>query len=98
MHIGAVGVEDPGDLDAQIILSAVIEEQSLRRALALVLAGAWSERIDVAPITLGLRVDLGIAVISLVLAWRMRAPTRLASPSMLIAPTTLVLVVWTGSN
>ena len=52
-----------------------------------------------APIVFGLGMNFGIAVD---LAGRgledLGAFTRLASPSILIAPWTLVFVVWTGSN
>ena len=62
MHPGAVGVEDAGDLDPQPVLSPVVEEQRFGAALSLVVAGARPDRIDVAPIGFGLRVDRRIAV------------------------------------
>ncbi len=62
VHAGSVGVEDPDDLDLQLVLAAVVEEQRLGAALALVVAGARPDRIDVAPVALGLRVHGGIAV------------------------------------
>jgi len=40
----------------------------------------------------------GLPYTSLVDAWRIRARTRLARPSMLIVPITLVLTVFTGLN
>jgi hypothetical protein len=79
------------------MLPGIIEEQRLRAALAFLEAGARADRVDVAPIFLGLRMDRGITVASLVEAWRILQPRRLASPCMLIALWTEVLVVWTGS-
>ena len=40
---------------------------------------------------------VGLPYTSLVEAWKIRHLTRLARSSMLIAPCTLVLTVWTGS-
>ena len=62
MHARAVGVEDARDLDLQPVLAAVVEEQGLGAALALVVAAARADRIDVAPVVLRLRMDLRIAV------------------------------------
>ena len=57
VHPRTVGVEDPCDLDRQIVLPTVIEEQGFGATLALVVAGARTDRIDVPPIILGLRVN-----------------------------------------
>lgn len=46
-------------LDA--VLPLVVEEQHLSSPLALVVASARTDRVDAAPIILGLRVNLGIA-------------------------------------
>ena len=62
VHPRAVGVEDPHHLDAEVVLAVVVEEQRLRAALALVVAAADPDRVDVAPVVLGLRVDLRVAV------------------------------------
>ena len=62
MHAGAVGVEDPHDLDVGAVLPVVIEEQGLGAALALVVAAARANWIHIAPVVLGLGVDLGVAV------------------------------------
>ena len=80
------------------MLAAVVEEQRLGAALALVVAGAEADRIDVAPVALRLRVHGRVAVDLGGRGLQIFAFTRLASPSMLIAPCTLVLVVCTGSN
>ncbi len=62
VHAGAVGIEDAGDLDAQVVLTAVVEEQGLGAALAFVIAGAGADGVDVAPILLRLGMDLGVAI------------------------------------
>ena len=62
VHARAVGVEDARDLDRQLVLAVIVEEQGLGAALAFVVAGADADRIDVAPIVLGLRMDRGVAV------------------------------------
>ena len=49
-------------LISQPVLAVIVEEQRLGAALAFVVAGARADRVDVAPIVLGLRVDGGIAV------------------------------------
>ncbi len=87
MHARSIGVEDRATLMRSPVLRMIVEEQRLGAALALVVAGARAERIDVAAVVLGLRMN-----------GRDRrkprwsrpagscAPTRLARPSMLIAP------------
>jgi len=62
VHPGAIGVEDPHDLDVELVLPVVVEEQRLGAALALVVAGARTDRIDVTPIALRLWVNARIAV------------------------------------
>ena len=62
MHARPVGIEDPRDLDAQLVLAPIVEEQRLGAALAFVVAGARSDRIDVAPIILRLRMNMRVAV------------------------------------
>ena len=62
VHVGAVGVEDAGHLDPEFVLAVVVEEQGLGAAFALVVAGAEADGIDMAPVVLLLRVDLGVAV------------------------------------
>ena len=97
MHARAVGVEDARDLDAHFVLPPVVEEQRLGAALAFVVAGARADRIDVAPVVLGLRMNVRVAVD---LGGRRLKNFRaqpLGQPSMLMAPCTLVLVVCTGS-
>src|SRR5690606_39184791 len=62
VHAWPVGVEDPRDLDLEPVLAPVVEEQRLGAALALIVARARTDRIDVAPVVLTLGVDGGIAV------------------------------------
>ena len=62
MHARAVGVEDAGDLDPDLVLAVVVEEQGLGAALALVVAGARAADADEAAIILRLRVHVRIAV------------------------------------
>ena len=61
-HARAVGVEDPSDLDRHVVLAAVVEEQRLGAPLALVVAGPDTDRVDVAPVALVLRVYFRVAV------------------------------------
>ena len=88
MHARTVRVEDAGDLDIELVLAVIVEEQRFGAALALVVAAARPDWIDAAQVAFSLRMHFGVAV----------AFTRLASPSMLIAPCTDVFVVCTGSN
>src|SRR6202012_775084 len=62
MHARAVGVEDARDADAQLVLAVIIEEQGRGAALAFVVASARTDRVDVAAIILGLRMDRRIAI------------------------------------
>ena len=62
MHPGPVGVEDPGDPDLHSGLLIVGVGQGLRHPLALIVAGPGADWVHVAPVGLGLRVNLGISV------------------------------------
>ena len=61
-HPRPVGVEDAHDADVDVVLPMVVHHQAFGDALAFVVAGAHADRIDVAPVALGLRMLLGIAV------------------------------------
>ena len=61
-HPRAVGVEDPHDRGVDPVLRAVRGGQCLGEALRLVVAGAGPDRIDIAPVGLGLGVDERVAV------------------------------------
>src|SRR5690606_22203157 len=62
LHARAVSVEYARDLDTHPTLAVVVEEEGLGRALALVVATTWTYRVHVAPVVLGLRVYLWVAV------------------------------------
>ena len=61
-HPRAVGVEDPDDRRVDALLAVVGHRQRLGVALGLVVDAARADRVDVAPVALGLRVHLGVAV------------------------------------
>lgn len=62
MHAGAVGIENASHSDGNVVLPVIVEKKRLRAPLPLVITGADSNRVDVAPISFGLRVNVGIAV------------------------------------
>jgi hypothetical protein len=61
-HARAVGVEDADDADVHAVLTVVVEEEGFSDTLALVIAGAGADGIDVAPVALGLGMHLRIAI------------------------------------
>jgi hypothetical protein len=54
--------EDPGHLDLQAVLPPIVKKQGFRATLALIVAGARPDRVNVAPIIFSLRVDARIAI------------------------------------
>lgn len=58
----AVGVEDARDAHLDVVPRLEGVGEGLEGALALVVAGARTEAVDVAPVGLGLAADLGVAV------------------------------------
>ncbi|CAI8691167.1 hypothetical protein EMIT0111MI5_110083 [Burkholderia sp. IT-111MI5] len=62
MHARPVRVEDAYHLDSHVLLAVIVEEQGLRATFSFVVAGARPERVDVAPVTLRLRMHIGVAV------------------------------------
>src|SRR5262245_4083389 len=62
VHAWAIGVEDPRDLDPQLMLSPIIEEQGLRTEHAIIITGARSDRIDITPIIFWLWMNIWIAI------------------------------------
>jgi hypothetical protein len=62
MHAWPIGVEDTSDFDAHLVLAPISEEQALRAALALIIARPYADRIDIAPVILGLRMNARIAI------------------------------------
>ena len=61
-HARAVGVEDADDRRVHALLAVVGHRERLGVALGLVVDAARADRVDVAPVALGLRVDLRVAV------------------------------------
>mmetsp|Transcript_157815 Transcript_157815/g.383210 ORF Transcript_157815/g.383210 Transcript_157815/m.383210 type:complete len:351 (+) Transcript_157815:24-1076(+) len=61
MHARPVGVEDAGAAGVAA-LTVILENKRLCHALALVVAGAHTDGVDVAPVGLWLRRDGGVAV------------------------------------
>ena len=55
-------VPTAGQSQLEPVLAAVVEGQTLGRALAIVVAGALADRVDVAPVGLRLRVLERVAV------------------------------------
>lgn len=62
LHVRAVGIEDARDAHLDIVPRLEGVGEGLEGALALVVAGARAEAVDVAPVGLGLAADLGVAV------------------------------------
>jgi hypothetical protein len=61
-HPRSVGVEDAHDLGIDVVLPMVVHHQRFGDALALVVTRSHSDRIDVAPVTFGLRMLLRVAI------------------------------------
>src|SRR4051794_12499325 len=62
MHAWAIGVEYPRYLDADLMLSPVVEKQRFGTAFAFIVARAHADRVDVAPILFRLRVNCRITI------------------------------------
>ena len=62
MHAGPVGIEDPCNFYFETVLTVIIEEKCLGAALSFIIARARSDRVDIPPVILGLRVDRGVAI------------------------------------
>ena len=62
VHIGPIRVEDPGHLDLQVMLAAVIEEQGLGAALPFIVTRPWPNGVDMSPAVFRLWMDLRVAV------------------------------------
>jgi hypothetical protein len=61
-HTRTIGVEYPCNLDGQAIQAIVVVEYCFSCALTFIVAGAGTDRIDMADIALALRVLFGIAI------------------------------------
>ena len=77
LHARPVGVEDAADPYVGPVLSVIVEKEGFGTALAFVVAGADTDRVDVAPIVFPLRMDLRIAID---LACRSLEDTSTAAP------------------
>ena len=62
VHARSVGIENPRDLDGQSVLTVIVEKQSFGTALAFVITGPRSDRVDMAPVLFRLRMHLRIAI------------------------------------
>ena len=61
-HPRPVGVEDAGDPRLDPVLAVVVHHQGLGHALPLVVTAPDADGVDVAPVGLGLGMDLGVPV------------------------------------
>ena len=61
-HAGPVAVEDAHDPDVEAVVGVVGHRHRLGESLGLVVDPTWPHRVHVAPVVLGLGMDLGIAV------------------------------------
>ena len=61
-HSGPVRVENTSDPDVEVVLVVIVEEECLGHALGFVITSPWPDRIDFAPIFLGLWVDFGVSI------------------------------------
>ena len=57
-----VRIIDPRHFDAEVVLAPIVERESLGATLAFIKTRARADRIDIAPIVFGLRVNDGITV------------------------------------
>src|SRR5689334_15070728 len=62
MHARTICVENTRHLDREVMLAAIIEEQGFGAAFTLVVAGAGTYGIDIAPVAFLLRVNAGVAI------------------------------------
>ena len=61
-HAGAVRVEEADDVRLHTGLTPGREEERLAEPFRFVIAGAWTDGVDVAPVRLGLGMDERVAV------------------------------------
>lgn len=61
MRTRSTGVEDARRLDREIVLVAIVEEQSLRARFAFIIRQPKADRIDASPIALWLRTNSRVA-------------------------------------
>ena len=61
-HARTIGVENADHSDIDAILAVIVEEECLGSTLPLVIAGSEADGVDMAPVRLGLGMNIGIAV------------------------------------
>ena len=61
-HLGAIGVEDAGDADVDLVFAVVVEHDGFGDAFSFVVAASGAYGVDVAPVGFGLGVLLGVAI------------------------------------
>src|SRR5262249_22327853 len=62
LHSRPIGVEDARDLDPDAVLPMIIEEQGFCGPLSFIITGSRPDRVHMAPVVLGLRMLLRIAI------------------------------------
>jgi len=62
VHPGAVRIENPDDSNIDPVLPVIVEEKGLRAALSFVVAGPGAYGIDIAPVSLMLRMNGRVAI------------------------------------
>src|SRR5205807_3691118 len=62
VHTRAISIEDPSDLDLQLMLPPIVKKQCFCTALSFIITRARPNRVNVPPIILDLRMDTRIAV------------------------------------
>ena len=62
MHSGSVRIEDAYDADIDSVHAMIVHEQRFCRSFSLIIAGSWTNRIDVPAVIFPLRMDLWVAV------------------------------------
>src|SRR5262245_50591943 len=62
MHARPVSVEDAHHLDGKAVLTPIVKKQSLGAPLSLIVAGTWPNRINMSPISFGLRVAARVPI------------------------------------
>src|SRR4051794_2615465 len=85
-HPRPIRVEDPDDRRVHALLAVVGHRQRLGVALGLVVDAARADRIDVAPVALGLRMDLRVAVHLARRGQQEPRPMRLGQPQRVVRP------------
>ena len=62
VHAWTISIKDAHYLNVELVLAVVIKKEGFGAALAFVVARANTNRINLAPIRLGLGMDFGVAI------------------------------------